>query len=217
VRDKIWIAPSLLSANFSCLKEEILPLEDLVDAWHIDVMDGHFVPNITLGPFIVKAIDSITTKVLDVHLMISDPIKYVDAFLDAGADFLTAHIEAFKKEEDVVEFLQRVRAQGRKVGISIKPGTDVEVLDKFLPELDLVLIMTVEPGFGGQRFIENQLPKIECIARKFEGFLAVDGGINEETARLAVEAGANFLVAGSYIFNSSHPDKVIKSLRSILS
>ncbi len=217
MRDKIWIAPSLLSANFSCLKEEILPLEDLVDAWHIDVMDGHFVPNITLGPFIVKAIDSITTKVLDVHLMISDPIKYVDAFLDAGADFLTAHIEAFKKEEDVVEFLQRVRAQGRKVGISIKPGTDVEVLDKFLPELDLVLIMTVEPGFGGQRFIENQLPKIECIARKFEGFLAVDGGINEETARLAVEAGANFLVAGSYIFNSSHPDKVIKSLRSILS
>ncbi len=217
MRDKIWIAPSLLSANFSCLKEEILPLEDLVDAWHIDVMDGHFVPNITLGPFIVKAIDSITTKSLDVHLMIEDPIKYIDAFLDAGADFLTAHIEAFKKEEDVIEFLQRVRTRGKKVGISIKPKTNVEVLNRFLPELDLVLIMTVEPGFGGQRFMENQLPKIEYIARKFEGFLAVDGGINEETARLAVEAGANFLVAGSYIFNSSHPDKVIKSLRSILS
>ena len=217
MKDKIWIAPSLLSANFSCLKEEIVPLEDLVDAWHVDVMDGHFVPNITLGPFIVKAIDTITTKPLDVHLMIEDPIKYIDAFLDAGADFLTAHIEAFKEEKQVIEFLQRVRARGKKVGISIKPGTNVEVLNRFLPELDLVLIMTVEPGFGGQRFMENQLPKVEYIAHKFEGFLAVDGGINDQTARLAVEAGANFLVAGSYIFNSSHPDEVVKSLRSILS
>ncbi len=212
--DELWIAPSLLSADFSCLKDQVLPLEEMVDAWHIDVMDGHFVPNITLGPFIVRAINRVVSKPLDVHLMISSPLKYAKAFLDAGADFLTAHIEAFSGPSEVREFLNLVKAEGKKVGLSLKPGTQPQVLDEFLSDLDMVLVMTVEPGFGGQKFMDDQLSKIEYFAQRFDGLLAVDGGINDETAKLVVSAGANFLVAGSYVFKSNLPREAIKRLRS---
>ncbi len=216
MRDRIWIAPSLLSADFSCIKNEIIRLEKVVDAWHIDVMDGHFVPNITLGPFIVKAISRITSKPLDVHLMISDPLKYADAFLDAGADFLTAHIEAFQDRKEVLTFLSQVRSRKAKVGISLRPSTDPSVLDPFLSDLDLVLVMTVEPGFGGQRFMEDQVPKITYFASRFGGLLAVDGGINEQTASLVLNAGANFLIAGSYIFGSKDPIQQVRKLREVM-
>ncbi len=209
----VLVAPSLLSADFSCLEREVKGLDSLVDAWHVDVMDGHFVPNITLGPFIVKAIRSVVTRPLDVHLMISDPVKYAEEFLSAGADILTAHIEAFKGEREAKEFIALVKERGKKVGLSLKPATPPEALEGYLADLDMVLVMTVEPGFGGQRFREDQLPKIGWFAQRFSGYLAVDGGINAETGRLVRKAGANFLVAGSYVFSARDRLKAVASLR----
>ncbi len=209
----VLVAPSLLSADFSCLEREVRGLDAVVDAWHVDVMDGHFVPNITLGPFIVRAVRSVVTRPLDVHLMIGEPIKYAREFLSAGADILTAHVEAFGNEGEVKEFIALVKEMGRKVGLSLKPATPPEALEGYLADLDMVLVMTVEPGFGGQRFREDQLPKIGWFAQRFSGYLAVDGGINAETARLVREAGANFLVAGSYVFSARDRLKAIASLR----
>ncbi len=211
-RDLI-IAPSLLSADFSCLKRQLEAIEDIVDAWHIDVMDGHFVPNITLGPFIVEQISSIVSKPLDVHLMISDPLGYADAFLSAGADILTAHIEALESDEAIEGFIDKVKSAGKKVGLSLKPATGPEVLLPYIERLDMVLVMTVEPGFGGQSFMDSNVYKIVWLKDKgFDGYIAVDGGINNDTARVVKQAGANFLVAGSFVFGSN-PTEAIRQLR----
>ena len=210
--NNLIIAPSLLSADFSCLKEDILPIEDMVDAWHIDVMDGHFVPNITLGPFIVRHISSIVSKPLDVHLMISDPISYAEPFLLAGADILTAHIEAFDDPMDVWRFIDKVKEHGKKVGLSIKPATHPKALIPFLEDINMVLVMTVEPGFGGQKFMESNVYKIEWLKDRFYGDIAVDGGIDYSTAKIVKDAGANFLVAGSFVFKNN-PADAIESLK----
>lgn len=206
---KIKIAPSILSADFGQLNEEIKSVEKYVDLIHVDVMDGHFVPNITLGaPVVAKICAKIP---LDVHLMIENPGNYVEDFAKAGADIITVHSEACK---DLKGLLKKIRALGVKAGVSVKPKTPISAISKVLDYVDMVLIMTVEPGFGGQKFMEEMMKKVsELRKRKPKLDIEVDGGINEETAKIAVKAGANVLVAGSYIFGAKNRKKAIESLR----
>ncbi|MBA4336373.1 ribulose-phosphate 3-epimerase [bacterium] len=206
---KIQIAPSILSADFGKLNEDIATVEDYVDYLHIDVMDGHFVPNLTFGAPVVKCIKS--KKPLDVHLMIENPMEYIDDFAKAGANILSFHYEAVENPRVLINM---IKERGIKAGMSVKPGTEVEVLEEFLSELDWVLVMSVEPGFGGQSFMPSALDKIKWLREKAPNLdIAVDGGINEETAKLCKEAGANILVAGSYIFKAKDRLKAIESLR----
>ena len=206
---KIKIAPSILSADFGKLNEDIATVEDYVDYLHIDVMDGHFVPNLTFGAPVVKCIKS--KKPLDVHLMIENPMEYIDDFAKAGASILSFHYEAVENPRVLINM---IKERGMKAGMSVKPGTDINVLEEFLPELDWVLVMSVEPGFGGQSFLQSALDKIKWLREKAPNIdIAVDGGINEETGKLCREAGANILVAGSYIFKAKDRVKVIESLR----
>ena len=206
----IKVSPSILSADFVNLERDIRALSSAgADYVHVDVMDGLFVPNITIGIPVVAAIRKITELPLDVHLMIDRPIRYVDDFCKAGSDILTVHVEA-DTEENTLAALKRIRENGVRAAISVKPKTPAEAVLPFLPYCDLILVMTVEPGFGGQSFMEDMMPKLRKIrtfidAQKPDCELEVDGGINETTARICREHGANVLVAGSAYFK--HPDK----------
>jgi ribulose-phosphate 3-epimerase len=197
------IAPSILSADFARLGEEVRAIDSAGADWiHIDVMDGHFVPNLTIGPGVVKALRPHTTKPFDVHLMISPVDFFLDAFAEAGADTITVHPEAGPHLHRTV---QHIKGLGKRAGVSLNPATPVDALDYILDDIDLVLVMSVNPGFGGQKFIASQLRKIEKIAeliakRNLKVDLEVDGGIDPETARQAVSAGATALVAGTAVF-----------------
>ena len=212
------VAPSILSANFNNLNEEIKSINIDKNVWiHCDVMDGHFVPNITFGACVLKNIKKDNDVFLDVHLMIDDPYKYAIDFAKAGADLITFHYEAVK-EEDIIKVIDNIKSLGCKVGMSIKPKTNPQVLDKYLELLDLVLVMSVEPGFGGQSFMDSALDKIryyrnEIDKHSYAILIEVDGGINEETGRLCKEAGVDILVAGSYIFGSKDYQETIRKLK----
>lgn len=214
----VKIAPSLLSADFSRLDDELRTIES-ADILHLDVMDGHFVPNITIGPPIVKALRSRTRLPFDCHLMISEPQKYIDRFLDAGANMISVHVEA---EPHLQRALQMIRDGGAKAGIAINPATSVEMLTTAIEFCDFVLVMTVNPGFGGQKFIEPVVPKIRHISRliRERGLsvdIEVDGGIDAKTAPVVVTAGASILVAGSAVFGQADRPAAMESIRSAVS
>lgn len=204
VSKPVRIAPSILAADFARLGEEIEAVTDAgADFIHVDVMDGHFVPNITIGPDVVAALRGATELPFDVHLMISPVDAYVPAFAEAGADIITVHPEA---GPHLHRTCQLIRSLGKKTGVALNPGTPVEAIDNVIEDVDLILVMTVNPGFGGQAFIESQLSKIEAVRRRIDAAgrdidLEVDGGINADTAGRAVAAGADLLVAGTATFN----------------
>ena len=211
---KIIVAPRILSADFSRLAEEIRDVEKSgCDMIHVDVMDGHFVPNLTIGPPVIRWIRQATKLPLDVHLMIEDPIHAVADYRKAGADWITIHVEA---TQNVSETLQSIRSTGARPGISLRPATALEKIEPFLKEVDLVLIMTVEPGFGGQTFMPEMIDKVKILRPQFSGLISVDGGINSETASLALKAGADILVAGTSIFGVKPRAAAITKLRQAL-
>jgi len=246
---KILIAPSLLSADFANLKDEIKKIEDSgADMIHIDIMDGHFVPNITIGPLIVEASRRCTDMILDVHLMIKEPHKFIKDFIEAGSDIVTIHAEAYGRpqghkgtpyhslrsgtgqaktqglkkgqsksvkeidEKRITEVLKQIKAFGKKAGISLNPDSPL-CIEGVLKYADMVLLMSVHPGFGGQSFIEAVLPKIKALREMYSKDIEVDGGINDKIAKLVIGAGANILVAGSYFFGAKDKIDAVKRLR----
>ena len=216
----IKISPSILSADFSKLGSEILSLEKAgADLIHIDVMDGHFVPNITIGPDIIKSLRKFSKLPFDVHLMINPVDKYIENFSNAGADIITLHPEA---TPDLAASIQKIKSLGKKAGVSLNPDTSTDKIDKLLSEIDIVLIMSVHPGFAGQKFIEHTLKKVKYLKakikeKKLKTEIEIDGGIDFETAKLAIDAGVDILVSGTTIFKSNKGDlkKNIKLLKSI--
>lgn len=216
----VKIAPSILSANFAKLGEEITEVENSgADYIHVDVMDGHFVPNITIGPLIVEAIRPVTDLPLDVHLMIENPDRYIPSFAKAGASIISVHQEACPHLHRTI---QLIKDQGVKAGVVINPATPVEMIKETLSYVDLVLVMTVNPGFGGQSFIHETLPKIKLLdelrkEHQYSFELEVDGGVNAETAKLCTDAGADVLVAGSAIFNKEDRKAAIAEIREAIS
>lgn len=217
------VAPSILSADFSKLDVEIRTVEEAgAEYLHYDVMDGHFVENLTFGLPILKSVHNIHKMVNDVHLMITDPLKYIPSFAKAGADVITFHYEACENDQQVFDCIELIHSLRKKAGLSIKPGTPAEKIYPFLGALDLVLVMTVEPGFGGQEFMVDMLPKILKIKNQitFKGYderclIEVDGGINIDTAKKAAAFGADILVAGSYLFGHKDIEFRIAQLRSL--
>tara|TARA_B100002019_G_scaffold248131_1_gene226923 strand:- start:649 stop:1308 length:660 start_codon:yes stop_codon:yes gene_type:complete len=216
---KIQISPSILSADFSQLGNEIKRLEDGgADMIHVDVMDGHFVPNLTIGPPVIKALKKQSSMLFDVHLMISPVHKYIEAYADAGADIITIHPEA---TDDLKKSIYKIKELNKKVGVSLNPETSIDTILKYLKEIDLVLIMSVNPGFGGQKFMPEVLKKIKDLKKiqnenKINFDIEIDGGINFENSKEAIEAGANILVSGTTIFKSNNGDikKNIELLKS---
>lgn len=212
----VIIAPSLLSANFLQLQSDIDMINESQADWlHLDIMDGRFVPNITFGMPVIKQIRSATNKILDVHLMIVEPDKYLEAFSEAGADILTVHLEACVHLHRTIH---QIKKMGMKAGVSLNPHTPISTLEEVLPDLDLVLIMSVNPGFGGQQFIENTYEKVRklqkmAIEKKISPIIEIDGGVTNKNAKALKEAGANALVSGSYIFGAENPKQAIASLK----
>lgn len=215
-QQKTKISPSILSADFAKLGEELSAISKAgADYIHIDVMDGSFVPNITIGNEVVKSIRSYSSLPFDVHLMINNPDNHIKAFAESGSDIITVHAEA---SIHLDRTLSLIKSFGKKAGVSIVPSTNENILDYILDKVDLILVMTVNPGFGGQSFIDSQLKKISNIRKKIDQSgriidLEVDGGINEKTAKLAIEAGADVLVSGSYIFKSQNYQEAILKLK----
>jgi ribulose-phosphate 3-epimerase len=204
----MFIAPSVLAADYSNIDNEIKKIPN-ADYVHLDIMDGHFVPNISFGPKMVNTVRKLTNIPLDVHLMLSHPLQYIDVFANAGADYIVFH---FESEDDPSEVIAAIKKAGKKPGIALKPSTRVEQIAKYLLDIDMVVIMTVEPGFGGQKFMENQVKKIEEVKKYNPQILVeIDGGINEDTIIKCAEAGADICVAGTAVFGSVNPyDSIIK-------
>ncbi|MBF0569592.1 MAG: ribulose-phosphate 3-epimerase [Candidatus Omnitrophica bacterium] len=232
---KIEVSASILSADFGKLADAVTMAETAgIDRFHIDVMDGHFVPNITIGPLILQAVRKRTERPLKAHLMIEHPWDYIDPFIDAGADSIGIHVECYgerraacreygqyPKEVDAIDLelirrdIARIRTQGCQACLVVNPGTPIGTVDPLLGEIDSVLVMSVNPGFAGQKFIPGALTKIQSLRKKFSGDIVVDGGVNEMSAPGVVKAGANILVTASYFFGSADPAGVVRSLKSL--
>lgn len=212
----VKIAPSILSANFAKLGDEITSVVNGgADMIHIDVMDGHFVPNITIGPLIVEAVRPLTKLPLDVHLMIENPDNYIEDFAKAGADYITVHVEACPHINRTINY---IKSFGVKAGVVLNPATPISMIEHIIEDVDLVLLMSVNPGFGGQAFIPSVIPKIKQLAKlikekELQVDIEIDGGVNEETAKLCIDAGATILVAGSAVYNKDDRKKAIQALR----
>ena len=212
------IAPSLLSFDFTNLSREVTVFNELVEWYHFDVMDGNFVPNISFGPKILSDLKKMTDRFLDVHLMVADPLFYSDVFKKAGADLITFHYEAIANHEDCHSVIKHIHELGAKAGISVKPGTDVKVLDDFLGEVDLVLVMSVEPGFGGQKFMPLAYDKIAYLkavreAKGYNYLIEVDGGVCADNGKQLIETGSDVLVSGSYLTKGDVHENLAKLIK----
>lgn len=206
----VKISPSMLACDFANIESELKKCES-ADLIHLDVMDGHFVPNITIGAPVIKAMNAVCDIDFDVHLMISEPLKYIEDFADAGADIITFHVEC---DSDINETVNKIIHCGCKAGLAVKPATPIEAVYPYIDRLSMVLVMTVEPGFGGQSFMEDMMPKIEKLRKDFPHIdIQVDGGINPETIKTCAKAGANVFVAGSAVFKSEKPKETIIQLK----